>query len=168
MPRTRGTIILTITTIDHRIMDFFESTVSCLFLMSALLLVIAAFVAHLMGAARRRQPDSGLVECHAADGSHPRPLYVSATLAQVDSQLRSLADDVNDVLPRQFRLIDRLIVEGDREIARLQRCLAAERVGSATVSRREPDVILFEEARPIENATPVLLRIERERFRRAA
>lgn len=134
---------------------------------AGLLLAAATFVAF-RTLARRRVRNETQTGRRDGERVRPSPRSIPLALAQFHSQLQDLADEVDVVLPRKFRLIDQWILDGDREIARLQRHLAAVEPVTTSVSLREPDVLLFDEVEPNRNAVPAVLRFENRKIRRAA
>lgn len=134
---------------------------------AALLSAVLAVVAH-RTFARRRTAVRNFTE--GGDEKRERQFRrsIPAALSLVHSQLNELAENVDEELPRQFRLIDRLIDESDREIARLQRRLATAGSASVSLSRREPDVLPLGDFQPRRIAVPAVPHFGDRTNRRAA
>jgi hypothetical protein len=139
-------------------MGLSELILGCSFATAGLLLATATFVTY--RALARRRIVSGDATRNGDETRDPQfRRSVPQALALVRAQLNDLADEMDEVLPQKLRLIDQLIYESDREIARLQRRLATAGSASVTLNPREPDVLSiadFEAERIAPRQVPVV------------
>lgn len=90
------------------------------------------------GSASRRQPASQTpAEIEAAENC------ATALVEQLEVRLYDFAREVEGRVTTKIALLDRLIINADREIIRLEQVLAeSRRLGGTSVSARQPDAIV--------------------------